>query len=110
MGDCDVCAYAQVHGAWPPEHKATHCRECHRSWAGRAEAHCVTCHEHFSSNATADLHRAGGRCHNPARMHRKNEHPLFHPKWGPFGLTWVPWRSPEDPSSADESPDLEDVG
>jgi hypothetical protein len=54
--DCDICTYARLHAGWPPQHRGTHCRDCHRSWTGLARAHCVVCHATFSTNGTADLH------------------------------------------------------
>jgi uncharacterized paraquat-inducible protein A len=53
---CEVCAHADAHGSWPPDHHGTHCRGCHRSWPSRAQAHCLRCHEQFASPGVADLH------------------------------------------------------
>lgn len=53
---CDLCAYAAVHGWWGPDHKGTHCGDCHASWSGTGKAHCTVCHQTFASNPTADLH------------------------------------------------------
>lgn len=52
----DPCTYAAVHGWWGPDHKGTHCGDCHASWSGTGKAHCTVCHQTFASNPTADLH------------------------------------------------------
>jgi hypothetical protein len=59
-GPCSVCAYAASHGWWGPNHRGTHCRMCHRSWTAKRAAHCPVCCEHFATDATAQLHWAGG--------------------------------------------------
>lgn len=41
---------------------------CTRRWSGLAEAHCAACHRHFSNGNTFDLHRAGGKCLDPAKI------------------------------------------
>lgn len=56
---CEICAHADEAGSWPQEllnDRGTHCRDCHRSWWSKVEAHCARCHLHFTSNAAADLH------------------------------------------------------
>jgi len=53
---CGLCTYAAVHGWWGPDHKGTHCRDCHASWSGIGKAHCTVCHQTFASNAAADHH------------------------------------------------------
>ena len=58
---CFTCAFSVATGYWPPELAAeggTHCRDCHRDWTSKVEAHCAVCHCHFSTNAAADLHDA----------------------------------------------------
>ena len=57
--DCAICSYAELHGSWPPDHRGTHCRSCHRSWWRKSEAHCGAtpcCGAHFASVEAADLH------------------------------------------------------
>jgi len=89
---CVVCAYARRHGAWPPDHRGTHCKRCHRSWTARGQAHCTVCCAHFSSDGTARLHWAnrdgrGSRHLDPQEVpglvqnadgvwHRAGQHPL----------------------------------
>lgn len=52
--NCELCAHADTHGSW--NQQGTHCRDCHRTWTSKSEAHCVRCHHHFSSHTAADLH------------------------------------------------------
>ena len=60
---CEICEYGRAHACWPPEHKGTHCGDCHRSWTGTREAHCVVCHAHFTGDSVADLHWVKGKGH-----------------------------------------------
>ena len=56
---CKDCDHATDTGSWTQEllnRGGTHCRDCHRSWVSKVEAHCVVCHCHFSTNSTADIH------------------------------------------------------
>lgn len=54
---CDPCVYAAEHGWWGSSvNGGTHCRRCHRTWAGKTEAHCTVCCQHFTSNRVADKH------------------------------------------------------
>ncbi len=62
-GICAPCAYADEHGWWGPGHPGTHCRSCHRSWAGLARAHCMVCHETFSTTGVANRHWSRGVRH-----------------------------------------------
>jgi hypothetical protein len=70
---CSICEYAAEHAAWPPDHQGTHCRDCHRSWTSKREAHCVTCHEHFGSNNAADQHWLNGRHVHPDDLPPKKD-------------------------------------
>jgi hypothetical protein len=56
---CPICAYADAHGWWGPNHRGTHCRKCHRSWTAKGATHCSVCWEHFATDGTAQLHWAG---------------------------------------------------
>jgi hypothetical protein len=49
---CAVCVSATDNAHWPMP--GTHCRDCHRSWTSKAEAH--VCHQHFVTNGVADRH------------------------------------------------------
>lgn len=67
----EVWQAAEAHGCWPAgllNRSATHCRDCHRSWTGRARAHCVVCHELFSTNGTADRHWLKGGHRHPSTV------------------------------------------
>ncbi len=97
---CDICAHAAEHGSWPQDllsQGGTHCRDCHRSWVSKVEAHCVVCHCHFSTDSTAELHEPlcsptttvqdllGGR--------RSGGNPIFalrERSWGPVLVRWSP--------------------
>ncbi len=71
---CGVCVYASEHGSWPTDHRGTHCKDCHRSWVGKAESHCTVCHRHFGSEAAGDAHRPGriskDNCEDPTGFTR----------------------------------------
>lgn len=67
MKRCNVCAYAEVNGEWPPDFKGTHCSNivgvegCHRSWTSISQSHCTVCHRQFGSNTVGDEHRVLNR-------------------------------------------------
>lgn len=63
---CELCTYAAARGSWPPGHRGTHCRRCHRSWTGRRQAHCATCCEHFSADGAFLRHWGGSSDAAPA--------------------------------------------
>lgn len=97
--NCGVCAFADdyagdgddnyVGGYWPDDAPGrSHCRGCHRSWNGLAEAHCVRCHHHFTSGGAADVHWQGANCVDPATVKTKKGEPklVVHPS--PFGDIW----------------------
>lgn len=87
---CQVCAYADEHGAWPASHRGTHCRGCHRSWTGLKEAHCVTCHAHFSTDNHAQSHRLPrGGCTDPAAVLRTDRQPRMRLVDRGSGPVWV---------------------
>jgi hypothetical protein len=65
---CDPCAHAAAHGWWGPDHRGTHCRDCHASWAGYARAHCTVCHETFASAGVAEAHWLRGVHHDPSTV------------------------------------------
>lgn len=65
--ECLTCAYADEHGSWPPDHRGTHCRDCHRSWTSKREAHCARCCGHFTSDTLAERHWCDGRSREPER-------------------------------------------
>lgn len=68
---CPVCTHADEHGWWGPDHRGTHCRDCHRSWTGLKEAHCTVCCAHFSTDNHAESHRGvRGACIPPGDVLR----------------------------------------
>jgi hypothetical protein len=71
---CPVCAFADAHAFWPPNHPGTHCRGCHRSWASRSQAHCLRCHEQFASPGVADLHWTKRGHADPATVPKLERH------------------------------------
>lgn len=93
---CAPCAHAARHGWWGPNHRGTHCRGCHRSWTGLAEAHCVGCHEHFTTNGTADLHRQAGQCVPPGSLRRKDGSPVLVPSTKARFHSGVTWGQPDN--------------
>lgn len=78
--NCPTCTYARAHGWWGPDHRGTHCGNCHFSWTSRKEAHCSVCHEHFASVTAAEEHWCDGR-----RRHQ-------HTPWcdGKHARPWAP--------------------
>ncbi len=65
---CPICTFARVHGSWPPSHRGTHCRDCHRSWTAKRAVHCafrdkagLRCCAHFASISAANLHWGSGK-------------------------------------------------
>jgi hypothetical protein len=52
----------------------SHCRDCHRSWRGLAEAHCAECHRHFGGEVAFTAHQASGVCRDPGTI-RTEERP-----------------------------------
>jgi hypothetical protein len=87
---CPVCSYADEHGAWPPAHRGTHCRACHRSWTGLKEAHCVVCCAHFSTDNHAQSHRGPhGTCLDPAGVLRNDTQPRLRLVDRGSGPVWV---------------------
>ena len=109
---CDICAYADEHFWWGPPLAAvvgyggTHCRDCHRSWHGRAEAHCVRCHAHFSSGYAADLHLVRGECADPGTLRSRNGNPVLKSVESRLGITWTGWSAERytGPERPDRSP------
>lgn len=98
-GECRICAHAEKHGSWPPDHRGTHCEGCHRSWTGFREAHCTVCHLHFSSDGVAERHREGYRClslSDLTAMRRETGPPVFDLRRRASGLVVVWWRSPQE--------------
>lgn len=79
MTGCETCTYAGEHGWWGPDHRGTHCRGCHRSWAALAQSHCTDCHRHFGSNEAGDAHRVGDECRDPRGFSRYDtpDGPIF---------------------------------
>lgn len=100
---CGPCEYAAKENWWGPDHRGTHCRDCHRSWRGTAQAHCAGCHEHFSSTSTFDLHLSyctgdPQTAHETLReASRKDGTPLLALSDMKDGPTWVRWHSGEHP-------------
>lgn len=102
---CELCDHAAEHGAWPPEHRGTHCRVCHRSWRSLVEAHCTICHLHFSTDNTATVHEPF--CHPDTDTAREQvlaataeftrgrfqgqKHPLLVSRTRVAGETFVRW-------------------
>lgn len=68
MGTCPTCSYADAHGWWGPDHQGTHCRDCHRSWASKAQAHCAVCCAHFTTDGVAELHWRSSRHVDPSQV------------------------------------------
>jgi len=65
---CPICAYADVHASWPPEHRGTHCSTCHRSWTSTAQAHCTVCCAHFTADSVAEKHWLRTQHQDPATV------------------------------------------
>ena len=64
--NCEVCAYAEVHGCWPPgplmSLRRVHCSVCHQEWGRRSQScHCSVCHQTFPSVGAFDAHRVAER-------------------------------------------------
>lgn len=98
VDECETCAYAEDHGWWGPDHRGTHCQDCHRSWTGMRESHCVECHLHFSTDSIGDKHRDRGQClpiSAMTSMRRRTGEPIFDLQSRASGLVVVWWRSPE---------------
>lgn len=92
---CEPCEHADREGWWGPGHRGTHCRNCHRSWTGYAEAHCVECCLHFSTDRVADAHRVGGRCMTLSDLmavHRPTGARVFDVSTRASGLVVTWWR------------------
>jgi hypothetical protein len=64
---CETCAALDAGGIL----ETNHCRDCHRSWRGHAEAHCAVCHRHFGGDVAFLAHRADGICRDPAQLKTK---------------------------------------
>ena len=86
----------------PAVRDSSHCRECHRTWGGKAEVHCPTCHAHFSKYSTFDMHlRVAKRgevveCRDPATVRKRDGSPVLRPVDGAGGVTWAwPRERPE---------------
>jgi hypothetical protein len=96
---CPVCAYAKAHASWPPSHRGTHCRRCHRSWVSRAQAHCVVCCEQFATDGVAALHwTADGHVHPSLfpKLERRDEAlgPVWRTGQRPLATPWSRDQSP----------------
>ena len=83
---CPICAFADTRGWYG--RPGAHCRDCHRSWTSKVEAHCAAledgtrCCEHFSSNSAADLHWLKGRHVSPETIRRLVRRETAHgPVW-----------------------------
>ena len=100
---CAPCEHATAHGWWGPDHQGTHCRDCHRSWRGKAEAHCAACHESFGSVSSFEIHvryctadpqtaqeslRVASRDDGTPRLALQDRN---------GGPVWVSWRSEGNP-------------
>jgi hypothetical protein len=98
MTDCAVCAHAELHGWWGSDHHGTHCRRCHRSWIGRAEAHCPMCCRHFGSDRAAQVHKRSSRdgervwCVDPATIFDRHGQPRLKLTVRASGKVWVQTR------------------
>jgi hypothetical protein len=83
---CEVCALEY----WP---NFSHCRDCHRTWTGHAEAHCSICHHHFTSNSAFDAHLAPSKaeedCYDPETITNRTGEPRFVAVDRKHGPTWA---------------------
>jgi hypothetical protein len=97
---CVPCSNAEIRGWWGPDHKGTHCRDCHRSWTGTTQVHCVGCHEHFTSARAFDAHLT--HCAPDARETlpvavRNDGNPVFVLRDLNDGPAWSLWRADPHP-------------
>ena len=63
---CEVCAYAQVNGCWPPGPlmalRQVHCPTCHATWSkAQQSCHCARCHQTLPSLRAFDRHLVAER-------------------------------------------------
>ena len=97
MARCSICRHAEDFGSWPTDHRGTHCRVCHRSWASLKESHCVVCHQHFSADSVADLHEPFCTSDSAATAEamqnavRENGTPIFDTRDRQHGSVWIRW-------------------
>ena len=104
MARCSICRHAEDFGSWPTDHRGTHCRVCHRSWASLKESHCMVCHQHFSADSVADLHEPFCTSDTAATAEamqnsvRKNGTPIFDTRDRQHGSVWIRW-SPDTSTS-----------
>jgi len=104
---CGPCGHAERRGWFGPDHSGkTHCRDCHRSWTGKTEAHCATCHEHFGSVDPFDAHlelctadTADVR-ERLADLSRTSGNPVLALRERASGPVWVRWRPDAHPYGA----------
>ena len=66
--DCATCAFYALNRRLPPDQVGAHCPYCHRTWAGRVQAHCRHvypdghhCCAHFASPNVANYHWGSGK-------------------------------------------------
>lgn len=72
---CTVCEETDRVG-WLTQ-SGSHCRDCHRSWTSKKQAHCPTCCAHFSTPNLFDAHLLARGCQDPATVTRKDGTPRF---------------------------------
>lgn len=83
---CGPCGHNRKFG-W--NGGGSHCRDCHRSWTSKREAHCATCHNHFSNPGNFDIHRTGTGCIPPADVKTKTGKPKLRILVRALGPVWV---------------------
>lgn len=87
MSDCPVCERADRTG-WFGIDRGSHCRKCHRTWTGLAQAHCTVCHRHFTTDSAAVLHHTAKGCADPATLLTKAGEPRLVKSETQHGPIW----------------------
>lgn len=92
---CEACSFYSLKGYYPKQ--THHCRTCHRSWTGTAQAHCVRCHSHFSTSSSFDRHVTDEGCRQPEELRDKRGNFILGLRVDKWGRTWsfagdgTPW-------------------